>query len=128
MTGKRGGGKRGGSLRSKQTAAFAKAAFIRALVAAGLPEPVLEHRFDARRRWQFDIAWPAAMIAVEIEGGMWVAGRHTSGAGFKADMEKYNRAVVLGWRLLRVSMDDVRMTRGTIPALAIVAEAYRALV
>lgn len=36
-----------------------------------------------------------------MEGGVWTNGRHTRGAGFLADVSKYNRAAVLGWRLLR---------------------------
>jgi hypothetical protein len=33
--------------------------------------------------------------------------RNTRGAGFVRDMEKYNRAAVLGWRLLRVTPDKL---------------------
>ena len=71
------------------------------LRAAGLPEPVHEYRFHPPRRWRFDFAWPAAMLAVEVEGGSWIAGRHVRGRGFEADCEKYNAATLLGWRILR---------------------------
>jgi very-short-patch-repair endonuclease len=71
------------------------------LRAAGLPEPVREYRFHPSRKWRFDFAWPAAMLAVEVEGGSWIAGRHVRGRGFEADCEKYNAAVLLGWRILR---------------------------
>jgi hypothetical protein len=47
------------------------------------------------------------MLAVEIEGGTWIKGRHTTGSGFAADCAKYNRAVILGWRVLRYTADDV---------------------
>ena len=30
-----------------------------------------EHRFFKPRRWRFDFAWPARMVAVEIDGGRW---------------------------------------------------------
>ena len=69
----------------------------------GLPEPEREYRFHPRRRWAFDFAWPAAMLAVEVEGGVWAQGRHTRGAGFIADCEKYNEATLIGWRVLRVT-------------------------
>ena len=67
----------------------------------GLPAPEREYRFDPKRRWRFDFAWPSLRIAVEIEGGVWVRGRHVRPTGYLADLEKYNRAVVLGWRVLR---------------------------
>ena len=67
----------------------------------GLPAPECEYRFDPERRWRFDFAWPSLRIAVEIEGGVWIRGRHVRPVGYLADLEKYNRAVVLGWRVLR---------------------------
>jgi hypothetical protein len=67
----------------------------------GLPAPEAEHRFAAPRRWRFDFAWPAYRVALEVEGGVWTGGRHTSGAGFVRDMEKYNAAGGLGWIVLR---------------------------
>jgi len=81
--------------------------FLRALEVRGLPRPECEWKFDAKRRWRFDYAWPQQMIALEVEGGVWTGGRHTRGAGFVKDMEKYNRAAVLGWRLLRVTPDKL---------------------
>lgn len=63
--------------------------------------PLTEHRFHPTRRWRFDYAWPEQMVALEVEGGVWVGGRHTSGAGFVKDMEKYNEAACLGWRIIR---------------------------
>jgi very-short-patch-repair endonuclease len=63
--------------------------------------PLREFTFCAGRRWRFDFAWADSKLAVEIEGGTWSGGRHTSGAGYAKDLEKYNRAVLLGWRVLR---------------------------
>lgn len=87
----------------KQTMAHATiAAYCRS---RGYPEPVAEHEFHPERRWRFDIAWPDAPIkvAIEIEGGTWAHGRHNRPAGYEADCEKYNAAVALGWRILRVT-------------------------
>lgn len=75
--------------------------FLAALKTFELPEPLSEHRFDAGRRWRFDFAWPAAKVALEVEGGVFSGGRHTRGKGFLGDMEKYNRATVMGWKVLR---------------------------
>jgi len=66
-----------------------------------LPEPVREHKFHPTRKWRFDFAWPARMIAVEVDGGTWAGGRHTRGAGFEKDCEKLNAATLLGWRVFR---------------------------
>ena len=69
-----------------------------------------EHIFasEIRRRWRFDFALPKHKIGIEIEGGAWSNGRHTRGAGFIADLEKYNAAVVLGWRVLRFTPQQIK--------------------
>jgi very-short-patch-repair endonuclease len=73
-----------------------------------LPEPKREHRFHPVRKWRFDFAWPAQMLAVEIEGGLFVAGRHSRGLGQLADMEKVATAMLMGWRVLRVGDKHVK--------------------
>ena len=67
----------------------------------GIPEPVAEHQFHPTRKWRFDFAWPTWKLAVEIEGGARMMGRHNREPGFVKDMEKYNSAVEAGWALLR---------------------------
>ena len=75
---------------------------IRALCAThGIPSPKAEHRFATPRRWSLDFAWIKARVALEVEGGIWIQGRHSRGAGMLKDMEKYNRAAALGWRVCR---------------------------
>lgn len=69
--------------------------------ATKLPGPTREHRFHDTRRWRFDFAWPDRKIAAECEGGAWVGGRHNRPDGFSKDMEKYNQAALLGWRVFR---------------------------
>lgn len=69
--------------------------------AAGLPEPLPEYKFHPLRKWRADYCWPIHKVIVEVEGGVWTQGRHTRGAGFIADMAKYNAAALLGFRLLR---------------------------
>jgi very-short-patch-repair endonuclease len=63
--------------------------------------PVQEHRFHPVRKWRFDWAFPHVRLAVETEGAVWVSGRHTRGAGYIKDMEKYNMAQEMGWIVLR---------------------------
>lgn len=64
-----------------------------------------EHRFHKVRKWRFDFAAPAQHLAIEVEGGAFVRGRHTRGVGFLADMEKYNTAQIMGWSIFRCTPD-----------------------
>ena len=69
---------------------------------------VKEYRFHPIRRWRFDYAIIDKKIAIEIEGGAFTQGRHTRGVGFVNDMEKYNNAVLLGWRILRFTPEQMK--------------------
>lgn len=62
------------------------------------------------RKFRFDCANPTLKIAIEIEGGLWITGRHNQPIGMIADMEKYNLAVLAGWKVLRYTTDTVRKT------------------
>ena len=84
------------------------AIFLLGVRACKLPIPVKEHRFHSKRLWRFDFAWPEIMLAVEIEGGTAVMGRHVCPAGYRADCKKYNEALLLGWRVIR---GDSKMVR-----------------
>lgn len=75
---------------------------------AELPEPVREWRFHPTRRWRFDLCWPDRLLAVEVQGGIYRGGGHTSVTGLKRDIEKLNAATLLGWRVLLVHGDMVR--------------------
>ena len=68
---------------------------------------VAEHAFAApERKWRFDWAHVAKKLAIEVEGVTYYGnglGRHQSAKGIEADMEKYNSAIMRGWRVLRFS-------------------------
>jgi very-short-patch-repair endonuclease len=81
--------------------------------AAGLPEPEREYRFHPTRKWRLDFAWPVRMLAVEVEGGVYRGGGHSSVAGIKRDIEKSNALALGGWRLLRFHGDQVRSGEAT---------------
>ena len=66
-----------------------------------------EFKFHPVRKWRFDYAFPEHKIALEVEGGVWTGGRHTSSVGFLNDMEKYNTATLMGWRFFRTTPDDL---------------------
>lgn len=78
--------------------------------AMNLPAPVPEFRFHPKRRWRIDFAFPEHRLAVEIEGGVFLPGgsRHSRGAGYRKDLEKYNTLAVMGWRILRFLPEQVK--------------------
>jgi very-short-patch-repair endonuclease len=78
------------------------------LRAVGAPAFVREHRFHPTRKFRIDFAWPERMLAVELEGGIYRGGAHTSVAGIKRDVEKSNLLTMSGWRLLRFHGDQVK--------------------
>lgn len=88
---------------------------------AGIPF-AREFTFARPRRWRADFL-VGTTILVEVDGGSWTGGRHSTGTGFEADCEKQNAATLEGYRLLRFTprmVDD-----GT--ALATIRRAYDTL-
>ena len=73
------------------------------LVSLGLPQPQREYQFHPSRKWRFDYAWPAERVALEVEGGAWVHGRHVRPEGYERDCEKYSEAAIRGWRVIRAT-------------------------
>src|SRR6266700_7729863 len=92
------------------------------LIGIYLDELKLEHfreyRFHDTRAWRFDFAIPSHMLAIELEGGIHpfrdkrgnlvMQGGHTTGRGYQQNLDKYNEATALGWRLFRFSVEDVK--------------------
>lgn len=93
--------------------------------AAKLPEPEREYRFAAEhvgtgkgskqrlaeaglRDFRFDFCWPELKLAVEVDGGMYMKGGHTSGVGASRDREKDDCAMRLGWKVYRCTPDMVK--------------------
>lgn len=67
-----------------------------------------EYKFLEKRKFRFDIAIPELKIAIEFEGGVFSKGRHIRASGYIKDCQKYNLAVVNGWRLLRYTTADIK--------------------
>lgn len=100
--------------------------------------PALESElvFFPGRRWRADFAHLPSRTLIEIEGGIWVRGRHNRAEGFLADIEKYLEAALAGWTVLRLA--DRQLNSGTIgrivefvgakqPALGTCAEGHAGL-
>lgn len=83
--------------------------FALQLRALGVEGFCREHRFHPVRRWRFDFAWQDHRVAAEIEGlsrsGM---SRHQTIKGYRGDLEKYNEATRLGWRVFRFDQQMVK--------------------
>lgn len=73
--------------------------------------PVLERefRFHPERRWRADFALVESRVLIEVEGGIWVNGRHNRAAGFNSDLEKYLEAGLLGWQVFRFGPDQITL-------------------
>jgi len=69
-----------------------------------------EYRFHHERRWRADFAQVERRVLIEVEGGIWVNGRHNRAAGFNADLEKYLEAGLLGWRVFRFGAEQITMS------------------
>lgn len=71
-----------------------------------------EWRFAPPRRWRADFAVPAGAfespsLLVEIDGGGFIAGRHSRGLGMEHDAEKASAAAILGYRVIRCTPSQV---------------------
>jgi very-short-patch-repair endonuclease len=75
--------------------------------AQGGPELEKEFRFHPTRRWRADFAHLESRTLIEIEGGIYINGRHNRGAGFAADLEKYLEASLDGWRVIRLGPNEI---------------------
>jgi len=69
-----------------------------------------ELRFHPERKWRFDFASVTEKLAIEVEGLVhgYGKGRHQTVSGYHRDCEKYNEAVLLGWRILRITPAMIR--------------------
>lgn len=62
---------------------------------------------NRRSRCKADFAWHAERVAVEVQGGTWINGRHSRGAGIKRDFRKANDAQLDGWVVLKFDTDMI---------------------
>ncbi len=88
---------------------------------AKLEEPVREYAGIPGRKFRFDGAWPPRKLSFEIDGAVWVNGRHSRGSGIQRDCEKFSLAAIYGWRVMRFTTDMVRSGK----ALALVERALK---
>lgn len=78
-------------------------------------EIVPQYKFLKDRQFKFDFAIPNLKLAFEYEGGIWTKGRHTTGAGYSRDTEKYNLAVFDNWKIFRFTVEDLKIINNKYP-------------
>lgn len=89
--------------RAKRSPSRLEARFALLWRAANGPALEKELVFHPGRRWRADFAHIPSRTLIEIEGGIWIQGRHNRAEGFLADIEKYFEAALAGWTVLRLS-------------------------
>lgn len=70
--------------------------------------------------YRADFAWPAALVAVEINGGIWRPGGHSTGRGITRDVTKAALAQLSGWSL--ISLTESHINDGTPYWLQLIAD------
>lgn len=68
-------------------------------------------RFHPVRKWELDYLAAPFQLGIEIHGGIFSAGRHTTGTGFTEDRAKMNAAHELGITVLEFT--GTMLTDGT---------------
>ena len=67
---------------------------LRAIVAAGLPEPVQQYWVNVGDRWRrIDLAYPELKLGIEVDG----FGPHSSRSSFDADRVRENELEIINW-------------------------------
>jgi very-short-patch-repair endonuclease len=77
---------------------------LRALRAAGLPKPVLQHKVGPYR---VDFAYPEARVAIEADGFRW----HSTRQQWDRDRARRNALTAMGWTLLHVTWEQLHQRR-----------------
>lgn len=71
-------------------------------------DPLREFTFCIGRKWRLDFYFPDHKIAVEVEGGTRMNGRHQRHEGFQNDARKYNEAAAMGIKVFRFTTAMVK--------------------
>lgn len=79
------------------------------LLYPNLPLPVRQYKFLPDRKFLWDFAWVEDLLAVEIQGGSFMAkSGHNTALGQARDCEKQRLAVAAGWRVLPYNSVDMK--------------------
>jgi hypothetical protein len=90
----------------------AEEAVLEFILAHGYPEPERQAMLVPGRRFQTDFYWSSHATGLEVEGGVYVGGRHVNPSGFEGDIRKYNAIAAQGIRLFRVMPQHTKPRKG----------------
>ena len=96
---------------TKQLAANSMVVAVCKSLGIPAPEPEYEFAADIGRKWRMDYAWPTkdngyltgGGVFLEIQGGLFMTGRHNQGAAMLKEYEKLNTAAIRGYRCIMCS-------------------------
>ena len=80
------------------------------ILLAGLPAPMRQYPFakNVGRQYRADFAFMDERLLVEVNGGAFIGGRHTRGAGYEDDLQRNAIATALGWRVVSVTPSHIK--------------------
>lgn len=77
------------------------------IIGSNLPAPDRQFKIEGRD-FAWDFAWPKEHLLLEVQGGTWIAGGHSVGAGQRRDAIKQNIAALHGFKTMAVTTDMIR--------------------
>lgn len=66
-----------------------------------------QYKFHPTRKWKSDFHIKPHLL-IEVEGGVYSNGRHTRGKGYTLDIEKYNAATLMDFKVFRFTTEQVK--------------------
>lgn len=63
----------------------------------GHKDAIREAKLIPARKFRFDLAYEKQKLAVEVNGGNWIGGRHINPKSIESEYEKINLAAQNGW-------------------------------
>jgi len=62
------------------------------------------------KRYRLDFAHPQSRTGIEIQGGVYIRGRHVTGSGYERDCQKYNLAYTSQWTIFLLTSTMAKET------------------
>lgn len=70
-----------------------------------------------KKKYSYDFAHPLSKTLIEIQGGIWIKGGHSTGSGITRDCQKSFQAIVAGFTLFHLTASMIDL-----PHLAAIAD------